>query len=206
MFLPLELQEKYKLLKSNIRKKLIEFEQVPKEKYFYELCFCLCTPQSKAESASKVQAELEKLDFLHKEFDPTPLLRKKENYIRFHNQKAKRLNEAKENWDTINKILNSPKSGDEKRYWLYKNVKGIGLKESAHFLRNIGYKNLGILDRHILKHLKLCQVIDEDSSISSEKKYLEVEEKFRNFAKKMNIKMDELDLLFWSYETGEILK
>jgi thermostable 8-oxoguanine DNA glycosylase len=33
-----------------------------------------------------------------------------------------------------------------------------------------------------------------------------IEEKFRRFAGEIDIPMDELDLLFWSRETGEILK
>jgi thermostable 8-oxoguanine DNA glycosylase len=33
-----------------------------------------------------------------------------------------------------------------------------------------------------------------------------IEEKFRRFAGEIDISMDELDLLFWSRETGEILK
>jgi N-glycosylase/DNA lyase len=30
-------------------------------------------------------------------------------------------------------------------------IKGIGYKEASHFLRNIGYRNLAIIDRHYLK-------------------------------------------------------
>ncbi|MDC1068775.1 hypothetical protein OAQ99_06430 [Candidatus Kapabacteria bacterium] len=206
MNLPLELQNKYKVLKKDIQSKLKEFSVVKPDNYFYELCFCICTPQSKAESAFAVQTKLIKQNFLENDFDPTQILRDPKHYIRFHNQKAKRLIEAKENWILISSVINSEISGSDKRAWLYENVKGIGMKESAHFLRNIGYRNLGILDRHILKHLVSSGVFDEIPNISSRKNYEKVEKAFADFADKNNIPMDELDLLFWSYEAGLILK
>ena len=93
------------------------------------------------------------------------------------------------------------------RNWLFENVKGMGLKESAHFLRNIGiYENLTILDRHILKNLNKHGVIDEIPNPLSKKQYLEIEKKFLEFAKEINIPTEELDLLFWSEQTGEVFK
>ena len=38
------------------------------------------------------------------------------------------------------------------------------------------------------------------------KRYFLIEQKFHEFAREVGITMDELDLLFWSRETGEILK
>ena len=38
----------------------------------------------------------------------------------------------------------------EKREWVVKNVKGLRYKEDSHFLRNIDYKNIAIIDFHIL--------------------------------------------------------
>ena len=81
------------------------------------------------------------------------------------------------------------------------------MKEASHFLRNIGFgKEIAILDRHILKNLKRVGVIDEIPKTISRKKYLEMETKMSNFCNKIGISMAELDLLFWSEETGEILK
>lgn len=204
--LPDFLQEKYELLKEPIRKRLKEFEEVPADLYFYELCFCVCTPQSKAKSALVVQKELERLDFLNNDIDPTPILRQPENYIRFHNQKTKRLLLAKVQFPEIMKLLNSDKSSIQKRMWFVGNFNGFGMKESAHFLRNIGYKELGILDRHILKHLHYCGVYKEIPKITTRKSYEKIEKDFREYSYRVGIPMDELDLLFWSYEAGEILK
>ena len=94
----------------------------------------------------------------------------------------------------------------EKRILLVGTIDGMGMKEASHFLRNIGYCGLAILDRHILKHLVLCHVYDELPKIGSAKKYLEIEAMFSEFCDMFGIPIDEMDLLFWSYETGVILK
>ena len=83
----------------------------------------------------------------------------------------------------------------------------MGYKEASHFLRNIGFADyLAILDRHILKNLKIFGIIEEIPKSLSKKKYLEIEEKMRNLANEVNIPLSHLDLLFWSKETGEIFK
>ncbi len=86
------------------------------------------------------------------------------------------------------------------------NVKGLGWKEASHFLRNIGRRNLAILDRHILRNLKRHQVIRSLPKTLTAKRYKAIEQQFARFAEAIGISMDELDLLFWSRETGEILK
>lgn len=204
--LPVYIRNRYKELKGKIKKRLVEFKKVPEDKYFYELCFCICTPQSKAANAFVVQKELERRNFLKKPFNPVKLLQKKENYIRFHKTKSERLLEAREIFPEVRNILQSTLSPKEKRNWIAANVKGLGMKEASHFLRNIGYRNLAILDRHILKHLVQCGVYDEIPKVATKKDYLAVEDSFLTFAKNVKIPVDELDLLFWSYETGTILK
>jgi len=204
--LPIIFQEKYKVLKPIIRQRLEDFKNVSEDKYFYELCFCICTPQSKASSAMTVQLELERLDFFNLEIDPTPILRNQNNYIRFHNQKSKRLLLIRKQWDEIKIVLDSNIKPEEKREWININVNGIGRKESAHFLRNIGYTDLAILDRHILKHLVTCSVFADIPNISTKSRYDEVSRKFKDYSNNIGIPMDELDLLFWAQEAGEILK
>jgi N-glycosylase/DNA lyase len=96
----------------------------------------------------------------------------------------------------------------ERRDWLAKEprVKGIGYKEASHFLRNIGFKGYGILDKHIVRSLYELNVIDSPKPPTSRGKYLETEDKMRQFARRTRINFDELDLLLWSMKTGEILK
>jgi N-glycosylase/DNA lyase len=198
--------EIYSVKKKSIRDRLKEFNNITPSEYFYELIYCLLTPQSSAINASRTIEILKSKNFREVELDPEPVLRKKESYIRFHRTKSKHLLVVKQNYRLIKSELMKMKSGVEHRAWLVKNVKGIGWKEASHFLRNVGYRNLAILDRHILRNLVRLGVLRVLPSTLTEGKYLEIEEKFRNFATEIDIPMDELDLLFWCMETGQILK
>ena len=73
-------------------------------------------------------------------------------------------------------------------------------------MRNIGYRNIAILDRHVLRNLVKHKVIKKTPKSLTKKNYFEIENKFKKFSKEINIPMDELDLLFWSFETGEVFK
>jgi len=84
-------------------------------------------------------------------------------------------------------------------------VPGFGLKESSHFLRNIGFRGYGILDRHVFKHLLKLKVIGRMPKSLTEKRYYSIEKKWKKYSESVGISIDELDLLFWSMETGEIL-
>ena len=112
---------------------------------------------------------------------------------------------AKEKFDEFLDVRGK-KNNEELREWLIKNIKGVGYKESSHYLRNIGYENLAILDRHILKNLNKHNVIDEIPRSLTKKKYLKIESKFKEFAGRVKIPMDELDLLFWAEQTGKVFK
>ncbi|HYW70323.1 MAG TPA: hypothetical protein VE961_04780 [Pyrinomonadaceae bacterium] len=96
----------------------------------------------------------------------------------------------------------------ERRDWLAQEprVKGLGYKESSHFLRNVGFKGYGILDKHIVRSLHELNVIDSPKPPTSRGKYLETESRMQRFAGSIGINFDELDLLLWSMKTGEILK
>ncbi len=201
-----EFLKHYELNFQNIKQRLLDFEQIKPNQYFYEFCYCLMTPQSKAENAQIVQDLLEEIDFRNSNINPVDILFDKSHYIRFHNQKAKRLIWARENFNKIEQIINSEINNYDKRNLLADSVNGIGLKEAGHFLRNIGFKNLAILDRHILNSLNQCGLFEELPNISNKKIYWNTEQQFLEFAEKINIPIDELDLLFFSYQNGKILK
>ncbi|MBI2107126.1 N-glycosylase/DNA lyase [Candidatus Woesearchaeota archaeon] len=198
-----ELLVEHKKKSSIISSRLSDFKNVKEEDWFYEMCFCILTPQSTARGADRAITSLKKLDFKNKNFDPTPYLL---GEIRFQNNKGKYLVEAKSKFDEIENKIKISKDSFELREWLVKNIKGYGYKESAHFLRNIGHRNLAILDRHILKNLAKLKVIDEVPKSLTPKVYFDIENKFLNFSKEIGISMDELDLLFWSMEAGEVFK
>jgi N-glycosylase/DNA lyase len=95
-----------------------------------------------------------------------------------------------------------------RRDWLAreKGVKGLGYKESSHYLRNIGLRGYGILDKHILRSMAELGVIDSPQPPSTRAKYLATEQKLKDFAREIKIDFDELDLVLWSMKTGKILK
>jgi N-glycosylase/DNA lyase len=95
-----------------------------------------------------------------------------------------------------------------RRDWLAseRRIKGLGYKESSHFLRNIGFKGYAILDKHIVRCLAELGVIDSPKPPATRSRYLEAETRMQRFASDVGIDFDELDLVLWSMKTGEILK
>ncbi|MBD0371233.1 MAG: N-glycosylase/DNA lyase [Pyrinomonadaceae bacterium] len=95
-----------------------------------------------------------------------------------------------------------------RRDWLARErrIKGLGYKESSHFLRNVGFRGYGILDKHILRSLAELGIIESPEPPATRTRYLETEERLRSFARDIRIDFDELDLVLWSMKTGEILK
>lgn len=94
------------------------------------------------------------------------------------------------------------------RDWLAQEtrIKGIGFKESSHFLRNVGFRGYAILDKHVIRCLADVGLIASGKPPSTRTRYLEIEEKLREFANEIKIDFDELDLVLWSMKTGEVLK
>lgn len=202
--LPKQWHSQYEKRREEIQSRLRDFSKVQEEKYFYELAYCILTPGTRAANAEKTIANLEQNKFLEHGFDPTSYLRNPDHCIRFHNTKAKRLLEIRKSFDEILPIIkdvNLPAS--EKRNLLFTQVNGLGMKEASHFLRNIGVRGLGILDRHILNNLQKIGVIEEIPASLTQKRYLEIEKKWKAYAKKINVPLDELDLLFWSMGTKD---
>lgn len=193
--------------RTEILKQLSVFASVPKDDWFYELCFCLLTPQSSAIHANNVVRELRNQEFFESGHDVLSVLRQPSVYIRFHNTKHRRLHEARLNWVFIEQLIGQIGLGThQRRDELANVVNGFGLKESSHFLRNIGTRGLAILDRHLLTNLVACKIFEEPPRIDSKNRYHNVEREFLLLSKDLGIDMDELDLLFWCAQTGHILK
>ncbi|MCJ7816461.1 MAG: N-glycosylase/DNA lyase [Candidatus Aenigmarchaeota archaeon] len=210
----MELKKSYASRKMQIRQRLLDFQGVwnePDERIFSELAFCFCTPQSKAKSCWLAVSLLQDSGLLYtgSHDDIKRTLHKK---VRFHNNKSGYILQARNLFMdsgklSIKKGLLEKGTPYEMREWLVSNMKGIGYKEASHFLRNIGLgKDIAILDRHILKNLKKHGAIREVPKTLTPKKYREIENQMRDFSRKVRIPMEEMDLLFWSEETGEVFK
>jgi N-glycosylase/DNA lyase len=157
---------------------------------FKELCFCILTANFNAERAIKIQEEISD-GFLTL---PEKELSKKLKALgyRYPNIRAKFIVEAR------NKDI------DMNRDWLVNNIKGLGLKEASHFLRNTGSTSHAIIDFHILDLLAKHGI--EKPKTLSKKNYLAIEELLRSLCTKCNSNLAELDLCLWYLETGKILK
>jgi N-glycosylase/DNA lyase len=193
----------YKSKKDLIKKRLSEFSDLNEKDYFSEFLFCLLTPQSNAKKCWVAVNDIIKL----KKFEENRIKEILRDKTRFHNNKSKYIVNSKETWNKIKNSIKDIKDKKALRNFLADNVKGYGLKEAGHFLRNIGKSEnqIAILDRHILRNLKNLGVIEEEE-IKNKDHYYEIEKKFLDFSVKIGIPIDELDLLFWSRENGEIFK
>ena len=203
----------YEKVKDRIEKRVEDFKSVRERsddvEMFKEFVFCLLTPQSKAKVCWRA---------VEKMADDGTLFEGDERSIydhlkgvRYRENKARYVLEARERFFKDGKfILKSLLSSTDPfnvREWLVKNVKGMGYKEASHFLRNVGYGlDLAILDRHILKNLLRCGVIEEIPKTLTRRRYLTIEEKMREFSKELGIPMSHLDLLLWYKEAGDVFK
>ena len=208
-----EILKIHKEIKKEIEKAIKGYKKAwegTEKEVFAEMAFCILTPQSKAKNAWQAISNLVENGLLY-EGEPEEIVDFL-NIVRFKNNKSRYLVELRELMTKDGKL--QPKKilseiGDtfEKRKWILKNIKGMGLKEANHVLRNLGFgENIAILDRHVLRNLKALNVIDEIPKTVTEKKYYEIEEKMREYSEFSKIKMDELDLVLWYKEAGEIFK
>lgn len=202
----------HKKKRAIIRNRLNDFKKVwegSEQEVFSELCFCICTPQSKAVYCDKAIRVLVKSGKLFS--GSVSDIRKDLKAVRFPNNKAGYIVETRKRLTEKGKLrLKDKVNADniiETRDWLVKNVKGIGYKEASHFLRNVGFgQKIAILDVHILNNMVRYGLIPERPKSISRRTYLELEGKLIAFSKKVGIPADELDLVFWSAQTGEVFK
>ncbi len=204
-----QLLDLYRLKKEDIRARLDHFrtfKNKAKDGIFLELCFCLLTPQSKALSADAAIKQLVNSGFPYNFSIREVRKILKQAGVRFHRNKSIYLSLARERF--LNGDLRLPIGRPiESREWLVENIKGMGYKEASHFLRNTGHgEDIAILDRHVLRNLEGLKVIRSVPKSLSPKKYIEIENRMRGLSSRLGIGMAELDLLFWSKETGFVFK
>jgi len=188
-------------VKKIVKKRIAEFNAVKEDEFFSELCFCLLTANFNAEKSVVIQSKL-KNDFLISD-EKMLSIKLRELGHRYPNTRAKFIVEARKKKGKIEKIRQL--SDQEARTWLVNNIKGIGMKEASHFLRNIGFKNLAIIDFHVIDLLVRYKLIKKPKTLTK-KKYLSIEKVLKKIAKELNITLAELDLYLWYLETGKILK
>jgi N-glycosylase/DNA lyase len=199
------------VIKNKVKARLKEFDgfkDKDNKEWFSELCFCLLTANSKARTAIQIQNELGPAGFCSlPEAEVRDCIVR--NKHRFHNNKARFIVLAREHAhirDEIICMIDGGKKSRIAREWLVKNIKGLGYKEASHFLRNVSYDNLAILDRHILNLLVENGFLREKPKSLDRKSYLEIEEIILRIAKQLGMTAAELDLYLWYMKGGDVLK
>jgi len=203
----------YNSRREEIMRKLKEFEEVGRSagdlELFEELVFCICAAGYSARGAMRcVEAikpvlmdgdvnEIAQMMSFHR------YAKSRAGYIVHTREYLKREFGFK-----LKEKLSSITDHYERRDFLAldRNIKGIGYKEASHFLRNIGYKGYAILDRHVLRCLNELGVLKDERQPKTKRQYIEAEERVKEFSQRIGISIDELDLLLWSFRTGEVLK
>lgn len=208
-----ELVEEYLRIKTQIEERLHFFDSIRENasdnEIFYELVFCILTPQSRPELCWEAVLRLKDADIFSLKEGKDVL---EHLYgVRFKYKKSEFVIEARQWMKSLPNGLKSYLTGFKKiedaRDALVKNVKGIGIKEAGHFLRNIGIGcELAILDRHVLRFLVAAKVIAEIPSSLTISRYAEIEKKMRMYARKIKIPMSHLDFVLFYRATGKIFK
>lgn len=194
-------------VKKTITKKISDFKEVGNSSdnvIFKELCFCLLTANYDAKKAITIQEKMDDI-FLKSDLE---LIRENLKLFghRFPNVRAKYILLAQKYKDNIKLEIRKNKNDPPNlRKWFVDNIKGLGFKESSHFLRNIGFLDYAILDFHIIDILERNEIITRPKTLTP-KKYIEIEDKLRTFSKKLGLQLGVLDFYLWYLEVGEILK
>jgi N-glycosylase/DNA lyase len=193
-------------LKNTIDRRMWEFDELGQrgnEDWFSELCFCILTANGSADRGIKIQKVIGHEGFL-RDSEEKLALRLKGLGHRFPNTRAKFIITARKHWE-IKDIIHGRNSSSARR-WLVEHVKGIGLKEASHFLRNVGYKDVAIIDRHILWMMAEYRLIERVPKSVNRRFYMDCEEKLKEIGRRTGLRLAELDLYIWYMRTGKVLK
>jgi N-glycosylase/DNA lyase len=201
--------EHYKKIEPLARKRLNEFKDLKNsshEKLLEELTFCVFAANSSAKMGI-LSTDLLK-DVLH-EGSLEDIQKAVHKKVRFYNVRSKYLHFNREfineNHGSLKELIKGIEDPLELRLYIKNNLKGFGMKESSHFLRNIGFSGFAIIDKHVLFVLEELGVRSKTPPKNA-LEYLEIEKQIIDFANSHGLDVDVLDLAFWSYRTGEIIK
>jgi N-glycosylase/DNA lyase len=201
-----ELVEEIKVIQGTLVKKIVEkrLREFKHADWFGELCYCILTANSTARKALEVQEKIGK-GFFTLSLPQLQRFLKKIGY-RFPNKRAEYIVAARKHAKNLRKKILGCRGSRKAREWLVENIRGLGWKEASHFLRNVGYENIAIIDRHVLNVLKEHKVINRIPKNLNEGKYLEMEKTLERVAEKLGMPLGELDLYLWFKETESVLK
>lgn len=173
------------------------------EELFSELSFCVLTANWSANGGIKAQNRIGALGFVTYPQEKLSEILSTLGH-RFPYKRAEFIVENRHLIGRLRELISLPLI--EARRELVRLAKGIGWKEASHFLRNVGKLDVAILDRHILRLLKSVELIDEIPKGWTEKRYLAIEERFKELSLFFNKSPGEIDLYIWYFIKGKVEK
>jgi N-glycosylase/DNA lyase len=197
-------------VKATVDTRIAEFLEVhEKDTYawFEELAYCLLTAYSSAERGQLyVDALCACGALMNGSLQEVAETLRRQGH-RFAERRAEYIVEARRLVAELKQIIQGFTNTGDARRWLVENVKGLGWKESSHFLRNVGYLDLAILDRHIIANMREHGLIQDDGRKGlTKRRYLEYERLLKEVADRVGMAPGEMDLYLWYRKTGKILK
>ena len=193
-------------VKNIVREKIESFKKVREKditEIFKELCFCILAAGYSAEKSLRIQEKINDGFFKFSEKELAEELKRLGH--RYPQARARYIVKAREKINQLKNVLETLKDSKQIREWLVENIDGIGYKEASHFLRNIGYLDLAIIDYHILNLLEKYNVLTKPRTLTR-KKYLQIEKILEEISERLGLRLGELDLYLWYIETGKIIK
>ena len=196
-------------LRSMVENRITEFLEVKEmgtEKWFEELTYCLLTAYSSARMGQLcVDALCDRDALLHGDLDQVVETLRTQGH-RFAEKRAEYIVTARELAHTLKGTIQGFQNVKAAREWLAKGVKGQGWKESSHFLRNVGYLDVAIIDRHIVSNMVDHGILEERPKSITKRRYIEYEGILAEVARRVGMTLGEMDLYLWYRKTGKVLK
>lgn len=191
-----------------IEARLAEFQALrdaPPETLFKELCFCILTANTSADLCLRVCDEVGDAFLDASCSDEVTSLLKRARY-RFYNVRGRHIAAARDVLATLKEIMKGFGTDEQGlRAWLADNIKGLGYKEASHFMRNIGYENVAIVDFHVVDILVKEGLVTRPKAMNK-KVYATMEGVLQDVARRAGLSLAALDLYLWYLETGKVLK
>jgi|SRR5210317_32612 len=199
-----------------INKKISDFEKIiarnDSSEIFHEMVFCILAAGTSAKLAETASEILKEDDFFIKANEREVVSKLKKCY-RFYNVRGKYIVQTREfivseYGFNFKKLFNSFDNKISLRNYIAtnKSFKGLGMKASSHFLRNIGHNSLAILDFHILDIMREYKLIRFSLKSLNMKRYLSIEKTLKDFSQEIKIDLARLDLILWYIKTGTVIK
>lgn len=189
-----------------VREKIESFKKIGEKditEIFKELCFCILAAGYTAEKSLRIQEKINDGFLKLSEKELAEELRRLGH--RYPEARARYIVKAREKINQLKNVLETLEDSKQIREWLVENIDGLGYKEASHFLRNIGYLDLAIIDYHILNLLEKYNILTKPRTLTR-KKYLQIEKILEEVSERLGLRLGELDLYLWYMETGKIIK